>query len=309
MNYIKYQHLERYGTDEVKGITLGECYIFPKLDGSNGQIWLENGIIKAGSRRRELSKDKDNAGFLNWVKENENKFIELFNKFPDWRLFGEWLVPHSLKTYRDSAWKNFYVFDVGILKKESKILHEMDTKIDYLHFKEWNNQIVEHEIDIIYPQAIINNPSYEQLLHECKANTYLIKDGMGYGEGIVIKNYEFKSQYNRQTWAKIVTNEFKEKNNKEMGVSKKNGPDVIEEKIIYDLLTTEMIKKTYSKIKVEKDGWKSSYIPQLLGRVWYDFITEESWNIVKKFKNPIINFNSLNQLCIKKIKDTLPELF
>jgi len=44
--FMKYQHVERYGTDEVEGIELGETYIFPKIDGTNGS---DRGI---GNERR-----------------------------------------------------------------------------------------------------------------------------------------------------------------------------------------------------------------------------------------------------------------
>lgn len=65
MEFKKYQHLERFGNDEVEGIELGKLYIFPKLDGTNAQVWLDDeGNIKAGSRNRELTLEKDNAGCL-----------------------------------------------------------------------------------------------------------------------------------------------------------------------------------------------------------------------------------------------------
>lgn len=310
MSYIKYQHVERFGTDEVDNINIGECYIFPKLDGTNGQVWFEDGEIKAGSRRRELSEDKDNAGFLNeWVKSNESKLKALFEEFPHWRLHGEWLVPHSLKTYREDAWREFYIFDVSRLKDKEEIVHDGDSRLMYIHYEIYRPHLHNHGFNYLVPQSIISNPSYEQLIHECKANTFLIKDGKGCGEGIVIKNYDFKNKYNRQTWAKIVTNEFKETHKREMGPTEKNGPDLIEERIVDDLLTSAMVEKTYSKITSEKEGWKSSYIPQLLGRVWHDFVTEESWNIVKKYKNPKIDYKTLNHLCIQKVKQVKPELF
>ena len=73
-NFPKYQHIERFGTSEVEGIEYGECYIFPKIDGTNSSLWIGNdGTLKAGSRKRELSIEKDNAGFLNWAK-NKTKF-------------------------------------------------------------------------------------------------------------------------------------------------------------------------------------------------------------------------------------------
>ena len=38
--------------------------------------------------------------------------LEYLKANPTHRLFGEWLIPHRLRTYRDDAWKRFYVFDV-----------------------------------------------------------------------------------------------------------------------------------------------------------------------------------------------------
>ena len=71
MEFQKYQHIERFGTDEVDGIELGECYVFPKIDGTNSSVWLEDGQIKAGSRNRELTLENDNAGFYNSVINDE----------------------------------------------------------------------------------------------------------------------------------------------------------------------------------------------------------------------------------------------
>ena len=121
MEFKKYQHLERFGNDEVEGIELGKLYIFPKLDGTNAQVWLDDeGNIKAGSRNRELTLEKDNAGFYKFVLENENikKYLE---KHPTHRLYGEFLVPHSLKTYREDAWRRFYIFDVCLDKEDGSV--------------------------------------------------------------------------------------------------------------------------------------------------------------------------------------------
>ena len=112
MEFNKYQHVERLGTTETDGIETGECWLFPKLDGSNGQVWVnDNGIISCGSRNRELSLDNDNQGFMSWVMQQYN-IINFLNKYPNLKLYGEWLVPHTLRTYRKDAWNKFYVFDV-----------------------------------------------------------------------------------------------------------------------------------------------------------------------------------------------------
>jgi hypothetical protein len=114
MKFKKYMHVERFGNKPVQGIELGVTHIFPKIDGTNGSIWLDDlGKITCGSRSRELSiTSKDNFGFRGYVlayKEYEN----YLQKHPDHRLYGEFLIPHTLKTYRDNAWRKFYIFDVA----------------------------------------------------------------------------------------------------------------------------------------------------------------------------------------------------
>ena len=133
MEFIKYQHLERFGTTEVELIEIGECYVFPKIDGTNASVWIQNGEVQAGSRNRHLSLHKDNAGFLEWVLKQEN-IKEYLLENPKHILYGEWLVPHSLKTYRNECWRNFYVFDVCVKKEESEIKHDSDSKVNHLHY-------------------------------------------------------------------------------------------------------------------------------------------------------------------------------
>ena len=79
--FKKYQHLERFGTTEVAQIELGECFIFPKIDGTNASVWISNGELQAGSRTRKLSLESDNAGFYEWVLKQEKLVPTLKLKF------------------------------------------------------------------------------------------------------------------------------------------------------------------------------------------------------------------------------------
>ena len=301
MEFKKYQHIERYGNTEVEGIEVGECLVFHKLDGSNGSVWLDNeGNIKAGSRNRELSLDKDNQGFYAHILENNN-IKQYLQKHPTHRLYGEWLVPHSLRTYRDNAWRRFYVFDVCLDKE--------DGAVEYIPYDIYKPMLGEFDLDYIPPIARINNGSYEQFIKCLDSANFLVEDGEGNGEGIVIKNYNFYNRFGRQVWAKIVTNEFKEKHSKTMGAPVVNNEYIIEEKIIREFCTEAFIEKEFAKLVNEKDGWTSKYIPELFGRVWYELINEESWNIIKKYKSPTINYKLLNNLMIKKIKEVKSEIF
>ena len=290
--YLKYQHIERFDTAETRGIEMGMCYVFPKIDGTNSQLWFDE-KLRAGSRKRELTLESDNAGFLEWANEQEN-IKDFFIEYPSLRLYGEWLVPHTLKTYQETAWNNFYVFDVMC-------------NDEYLEYDAYSILLVKYNIEYIPPICKIENPTYKRLINQLDKNGYLIENGKGTGEGIVVKNYDYKNRYGRITWAKIVKNEFKEKHDKKE-VTELKESKIIEQEIVKRYVTLVLIEKEYSKIDNEI-GWTSKQIPRLLNTVFYCLIKEESWNFIKQFKNPIIDYRRLLNFTIIKIKELKPELF
>ena len=293
MEFLKYQHVERLGTPETEGIDNGMCYIFPKIDGTNAQLWMDGGL-KAGSRNRELSVDNDNAGFYNWAL-SQLPILNFFHSNPNLRLYGEWLVPHSLKTYNDNAWRQFYVFDV------------MDDE-NYLPYDTYKPMLEEFGIEYIPPICKVKNPSYELIVSQLDKNGYLIKDGSGVGEGIVVKNYDYKNKFGRVVWGKIVTNEFKAKHSK-CQITELNGSTLIEETICNRYVTKALAEKEYAKIITESEGWNPKYIPRLLNTVYYCLVTEECWNFVKEFKNPTVDFKRLQFFCTQRVKELLPNVF
>ena len=142
-----------------------------------------------------------------------------------------------------------------------------------------------------------------------KSGQFLVEDGKGIGEGIVIKNYDYYNRFKRQTWAKMVCNEFKEKHAKEMGVDVASGKQLVEEAIVDKYCSPHLVEKEYAKIVSDTGGWRSQHIPRLLMTVFYSLVTEECWNFVKEFKQPRVDFKRLNQLSIRKVKELKPEIF
>ena len=293
--FKKYQHIEKFGTTEVEGIDIGTCYIFPKIDGTNGSVWQDDGKLCAGSRNRELSLDNDNFDFLQWASSGPitSNLLRLFTDFPNVRLFGEFLVPHALRTYDDNAWGKLYVFDVMI----------GDT---YMPYENYAEMLAGYDIEYIPPIAIIRNPTYERLIGFLDRNTYLIKDGAGVGEGIVIKNYTYYNKYGRQTWAKIVRNDFKALHAKVQPTEVKERK-LIEEEIVTNYVTPALVEKEFAKIAAE--GWKSKMIPRLLGTVYYCLVKEECWNFVKEMKQPTVDFKRLMYFTNQRVKELMPQLF
>lgn len=302
MQFKPYIHLERFGTQEVEGIEHGMCFIFPKVDGSNASVWLNNkGEICAGSRTRQLSLDHDNAGFLAWVIQQDNLKAYLFAN-PTHRLYGEWLVPHTLKTYRKDAWRRFWIFDVA--KVDPNTHDEI-----FISYDAYNEELEKFKLDYILPMFRIENVNLDYLMGALEKNTFLIDDNSGVGEGVVVKNYDFINRYGRTVWAKVVRQSFKEDNAKAFGINTIRLGTGVEQQIVDEFVTPAMIDKVMAKIVNEKGTWQTKFIPQLLNVVFYDLVKEETWEYLKKHNLPTINFQTLKALTIRKIKQEQAQLF
>lgn len=297
--FRKYMHIERLGREEVDGVLNGTCYVFPKIDGTNSVVWLgEDGEVHAGSRRQELSLNNDNRGFMNDIVKDENIKRYLVDH-PNHYIYGEWLVKHSIGYYKNDAWRKFYIFDVC-----------EDDK--YLPYDEYMPVLAEYGIDNVVPLlAKFENPSEEDLTNLLKQNRFLIDDSEErFGEGIVIKNYDFVNKFGRTVFAKIVANEFLS----QKGENKKPTPKdaLIETVIVNDLLTFEVVEKEYQKLINE--GFSPSenrgkFIGMFLNRMWHEFLVEEIATIDKKYRHPVLDLGRLRKELEYAVKENKKELF
>lgn len=303
MEFKRYTHVENCGRDEVEGIEVGTTYIFPKLDGANASIWWDptQEILRCGSRSKELHNPTDLQGFWTWVhaKENWPPLIDFFKVYPYYRLYGEWLVPHTLKTYQEDAWRKFYIFDVYY-----------DQEDRYMGYEDYKELLEEFELEYVPCLKEIKNGDHESFVKiVTQDNTFLIKDGEGVGEGIVIKNYEYRNKYGRQCFAKLKTNDFLAKHSRTMGhpVTEKHP---MAEKLVEELLSVDTIRKVLINMTHgETDQFESRDIPRLLETIFHDFVIEETYEACKRYKLPTIDFKMLKKFVNIKIKATIPEAF
>ena len=72
------------------------------------------------------------------------------------------------------------------------------------------------------------------------------------------------------------------------------------------MVTLDLVNKEYAKI-AETDGKVNQ--GKLLGIVWKCVIDEFIWDILKKYRNPVIDFGRLRDSCLDLVKEMRPELF
>lgn len=278
--FIKYEKIHRLGKDEVEGILEGLCYVQEKIDGANTSIWMEDGEIKCASRNKEVTEGFN--GFVEYIKNHEG-INKLLKKHPEYRLFGEWLVRHSI-SYNETAYKKFYLFDIMI--KDS----------DFYEIPQVYNTAEKYGIDS--PQLFFSkeNPTIEEIM-ECVGKSDIGEKG----EGVVIKNFGFVSTFGRTDYAKIVTEKFKEENALVFGGNNKHSDSYWEMYVVNKYCTLERVTKIMHKIEPTIDEkLDMKHIPRITNSVYHDILTEEIWEISKKVQS--LDFKKLQGLVMRKAK-------
>ena len=322
--FRKFDHVERGKHRAVDGICLGECWVFPKLDGTNASVWAEfvigpgsgdpgEHVVRVGSRNRQLSEGSDNAGFHAYVhgdSDTAENIRRLILYHPNLILYGEWLVPHTVKGYKDDAWRKFYVFDV--------FNRETQSYVDYMTYREL---LTEAGIDFL-PATRMHNPTGPELDEMAARQSYLCKDGE-FGEGIVVKNYGWRNQFDRQPWMKVLRDGFMNKK-----AIKSQGADhgATEAEIAEALVDGHLVEKEFAKgvvrlaesmkvhLDINTDGFveehRGKVIGILLAQVFNCVIDEElTARALKKFGYPTVDFRVLRAMVIRRVKELKPELF
>jgi len=317
MSFRQYQHLERYNSALTEKITHeGPCHIFPKLDGANGSVWLHaalddnesnslgntsrtaDTILRCGSRRHELSINNNNRGFFQWVHKHSQQLEGALREWPlGYRIYGEWLVSHSIKYYNKDAYNKFYIFDV------------VDCDGRHLTYEEYQPVIERYNLLHVPLLAILEKPTYDELLQVAEKDRFLLPEQSDFhGEGIVIKNYKYCNRFNNTIWAKLITSEiFPGCHNMVKGSpaqseklkNKERAETIVEKKIVHKYVTAAFLEKCYIQTLDAENAvkWSNTCMLALMLRVYDTLIYEEAYNFIQFYKNPNINFNYLQNLC------------
>lgn len=299
--FMKYQHVERLGVDEVSGLLDDAVVVQPKIDGTNSSVWLDGSELCFGSRKRKLSRGKDNAGFMNHFFEADGytddgmRMLQYLGNHPAYTIYGEWLVQHKIK-YIGDDYQRFYVFDVYDHSTEK-----------YLPIEDYSTELLELGFDTVEVVPVLERGKLteEQVVDSAKNNHYLLHDDQ-LGEGVVVKRYNFVNRYGNTVWGKYVLADF----HKSKGV--KNS-DIINpyDNPLEKLITPAFVEKEFLKFKDSLDHpFSSKDISALLGTIYHELISEETWHLLKLLgKNPVVDFGKVKRTAYKKIKRNLSFLF
>lgn len=278
----------------VEGILDGTVYLFTKIDGTNAGVAFEDGHIVACSRKRQISLQEDNGGTFAYLM-SQSKFNDFFQKYPDVVLYGEYMVKNVLRTYREDAWYKLYVFDV-FSKTEKR----------YLHYEEYQPMLEEFNIEYVPLIAKLTNPTEEEVLSYLDKTSFLQSSEDIPGEGLVIHAPDFVNKYGDTVWAKVVRAEYKARKKHHRKIVAETDMETM---IVEDFFARAFIEKEVAKLYGELGTFENKHIGRYLGTIYHTFITENAWDIIKKYKNPTIDFKILNVLCTDKTKSVMASFF
>lgn len=305
--YKSYTHIE--SLNKYPDYLVGEIYITPKLDGTNACVYYENGEVKAGSRKRAINIDSDNAGFALWVKTSKNnEAIALRNFFigehENWIIYGEFGAGSvaTIKRYVPGTASQLWIFDVYDIQEQK-----------FVSRKEWEPILSVCGLGawIVPIMATLINPTIEQVTEYLDQNHFrLAEDDSEPGEGIVIRNENYRDKFGKYIITKIVRAEFHAGKGTNKNAVKKL-PDNLEATIVNEYIVESDILKTQAKIALdcgttEFDIKSGKQIGMLLNYVYWDLLVEEiPYIVTKKYKGCTINFSELRHCSDIKVRTYL----
>lgn len=218
--YTKYSHVRRFGTEGTEGYLKGHVIATPKVDGANCTAWFdtESNTPCIGGRKTPCADRKDVSWLAEWfdTDEKEAPYIKAFvTDNPSFVVYGEWMggqvkdkFQGAIKDYDKKMLRTVQIFDI----------YDTDTDT-YMEDHAWRDMIARD-----YPElaafcvpilAEFDDPTEEELWQVAENNTYMLKEAGHAGEGIVLRNPDFKDEYGNYHIVKMVLSDWRQRANKQ----------------------------------------------------------------------------------------------
>lgn len=273
MKMKKYMDIERLKPSFADGFEVGDYIVIQeKIDGANFSIRYdeETDSIKAFSRKTELDFNNTLRGAWNWSQTLDKNLVKkvLGNSLV---LFGEWLVPHTVK-YPDDKYNRAYFYDVYDTEEE-------------IYISQQAVENIVNRLGLTYVPVFFDGQftSWEDV------NKYVGKTEMGgeYGEGVVVKNQTKLNSANTKLpfYTKIVTEQFSEtkahRSSKPVDMDEMNKRaemQALTETIVTEARVRKILNKMVDEgiIPEDWDEHDMSTIAKSMGKeIYYDCVKEE----------------------------------
>ena len=196
MEQKKYHKIIRYGHKSTQDVLNKGYYIIiqEKIDGANASFAVINGELKCWSRNRELNESNTLEGFYGWVQQN----VQVQKLLEGVVYFGEWTAQH--KVSYEGYMKQFFLYDIYNLHLE-----------EYVSFSVVRDEAKRLGLQLIPVFFEGEFESFEQLM------SYVGRTDLGgklkgkpTGEGIVVKNVNYRDEFGKQVFVKLVIDGFRE---------------------------------------------------------------------------------------------------
>lgn len=291
----KYTDIVRLGHKSTFGVLeVGDLItITEKIDGANASFILnELNEVDCFSRNNQVTQDNTLRGYYGWVKENIKS--ALLN--PKYRYYGEWCVSHKIQ-YKPEYYQNFYLFNVYDEEIGEYLTDNiMRSEAERLGIK---------TVQLLYEGEYI---SFEHLLSFVGQSEMAINAG----EGIVVKNVNYKDKYGNQVFVKLVSDEFRE-TQKQKAPKDPNRALSVEQEFINMTVTKARVDKLLHKL-VDEGVLEENFgiedmgliLKNLGSRVYEDVIKEESDSLPENYEVQILR-KAIGGLLPKLVKSILNE--
>gem|GEM_PF-3758502 len=266
----------KIGTAGVDGILRGECYIFPYLEGVTCSIVNDNDSIITKANGKVCTLMNDSHGFAAYVLKTSS-FLKFFKNNPTIKLYGEFL-PRTSKKYSMESCNHLYITDVFYKGK-------------FMPYSEYQPILERAGIKYVPATANSSNLKVKDLYSYVDSSHYLINEGMN---GITVKRYDFVNHDNKTLWGYILPDD-------EEYILTKMIHSSLEYQIINTFLTEDFVEATSEKIGGK--NWNKSMFAIFATRVYNEMLSQKIVEILKKFENPVIDFEKLKTMAINHIED------
>lgn len=277
----KYTDIIRYGKSRTEDVlNKGDIIsITEKIDGANASFRIDNTNelgVSCYSRNKPLDEYNTLQGFYNWVL---NNVIPIKNKLKEnYIYFGEWLVQHKVK-YKNEAMKRFWLFSIYDIEKEEYVS-------DVIVLSEAERLNLDH-VPYFYLGEFV---SFNHLMNFVGKSDLTLEPNEG--EGIVVKNINYKDKFGNQCFVKLVSDKFREV--KAQKAPKNPNKNEAEKELVMSVLTKPRIEKMLYKL-VDEGELKEDFtiedmgiILRALGGRLYEDIMKEEGDLFKNYEESVI---------------------